>query len=122
MTWLQAIILGSVQEITEFQPISSTAHLTLVGKLMGTIDPNNPEQWTAWIAVIQLGTLVAVLIYFAKDILSMICNVFADVRTKQIGGLRWSEDSRLAGKIVIGTIPVVVIGLLFKHVIEGALT
>lgn len=68
MSIIQAIILGLVQGLSEFLPISSTAHLTLAGKYMGLIDLSNPERWTAFIAIIQLGTLASVLIYFANDI------------------------------------------------------
>src|SRR5204863_3165444 len=66
MTLLQAILLGIVQGLTEFIPISSTAHLVLASRVMSL--PLTPEQLTASIAVIQLGTLIAVLIYFAGDI------------------------------------------------------
>jgi undecaprenyl-diphosphatase len=68
MSMWQAILLGLVQGLTEFIPISSTAHLTITGKLLGVIDPARPDEWTAFIAVIQLGTLLAVLIYFRADI------------------------------------------------------
>ena len=123
MTFFQAIILGLVQGLTEFLPISSTAHLTLAGNLMGLIDPANPEHWTAFIAVIQLGTLIAVLLYFSRDILSMIRDLISDVaRRGKSNNFQWSGNSKLALMIVVGTIPVVVVGLLFKHVIEGALT
>src|SRR5215470_7019358 len=72
MSIISAILLGLIQGLTEFIPISSTAHLTLAGKWMGLVDPENPEQWTAFIAVIQLGTLAAVIIYFWKDIIKII--------------------------------------------------
>src|SRR4029453_218705 len=66
MTLIQAILLGIVQGLTEFIPISSTAHLVLASRVLGLA--LNPEQLTASIAVIQLGTLIAVMIYFAGDI------------------------------------------------------
>ena len=69
MNTIEAILLGIIQGITEFLPISSTGHLTVAGKLMNLISAENPEHWTAFIAVIQLGTLLAVLIYFWKDLL-----------------------------------------------------
>ena len=72
MNIFEAIILGIIQGITEFLPVSSTGHLTVAGKLMNIISPEHPEQWTAFIAVIQLGTLAAVLIYFWKDIIKII--------------------------------------------------
>ena len=123
MNILQAILLGIVQGITEFLPISSTAHLTLAGKYLGLIDPNNPEHWTAFIAIIQLGTLAAVLIYFFSDIVAMIRALLKDSlnKTPRNGG-RWTQNSRLAWQITVGTIPVVIVGLGFKKIIEGALT
>lgn len=122
MTIFQAIMLGVVQGITEFLPISSTAHLTLAGKLMGMIDLAQPEQWTASIAVIQLGTLAAVLIYFWRDVFQMFSSLFTDFAQRSRQGFAWSEPSKLAGKIVVGTIPVVIVGLSLKKIIEGVLT
>lgn len=122
MNILEAILLGILQGITEFLPISSTGHLTLAGKFMNLISSENPEQWTAFIAVIQLGTLLAVLIYFWNDIISIINSFF---RQNIFSRKKFSEqelDSRLGWLIIIGTIPVVIIGLLFKDIIEGSLT
>jgi len=119
---LEAILLGILQGITEFLPISSTGHLTLAGKFMNLISSEKPEQWTAFIAVIQLGTLLAVLIYFWNDIISIINSFF---RQNIFSRKKFSEqelDSRLGWLIIIGTIPVVIIGLLFKDIIEGSLT
>jgi len=76
MNILEAVLLGIIQGITEFLPISSTGHLTLAGKFMNLITEENPEHWTAFIAVIQLGTLLAVLVYFWKDIISIINSFF----------------------------------------------
>ena len=121
MNFFDAILLGIIQGLTEFLPISSTAHLTLAGRLMGLIDPAKPEQWTAFIAIIQLGTATAVVIYFYQELIGMTKNFFADVRSPS-PQRTWSYESRLLGKVVIGTIPVVVFGLLFKKVIEGAFT
>src|SRR5258706_6522931 len=122
MTFFQAILLGIIQGITEFLRISSTAHLTLAGKLLGLIDPARPEEWTAFIAIIQLGTVAAVLLYFAKDLLTMTGDLLVDIRKTERGASRWSPNSRLAGQIILGTIPVVIIGLAFKKIIEGYLT
>ncbi len=122
MNILEAILLGILQGITEFLPISSTGHLTLAGKFMNLISSEKPEQWTAFIAVIQLGTLLAVLIYFWKDIISIINSFF---KQNIFSRKKFSEqelDSRLGWLIIIGTIPVVIIGLLFKDIIEGSLT
>ena len=125
MSLLEAVILGLIQGLTEFVPISSTAHLTLAGKWMGLIDSENPEQWTAFIAVIQLGTLAAVIIYFWKDIIKIIAGFvsapLSRIRNRPIDQ-KTSEYSKLGWLIIIGTIPIGVMGLAFKHQIEGKLT
>lgn len=124
MNAFDAVILGIVQGLTEFLPISSTAHLTFAGKLFGFISVDHPETWTAFIAVIQLGTMAAVLIYFWGDIVTIIRALLQDLRSNGSGkGLKgYSADSRMAFNIVIGTIPVVVIGFALKNLIEGILT
>ena len=125
MSLLQAIILGLVQGLTEFIPVSSTAHLTLAGKWMHLIDPEHPDQWTAFIAVIQLGTLVAVILYFWSDIIKIITGFLAAnlaTVTRRGAGTTQREYSRLGWFIIVGTIPVAVVGLLFRHQIEGMLT
>jgi undecaprenyl-diphosphatase len=119
---LEAIILGIIQGVTEFLPISSTGHLTIAGKLMNIISTEHPEQWTAFIAVIQLGTLAAVLVYFWKDILKIINSFLKDNISSRIRFSEQSQDSKLGWLIIIGTIPVVIIGLSLKHIIEGTLT
>lgn len=122
MNLLEAIILGIVQGLTEFLPISSTGHLTLAGKFMNLISNEHPEQWTAFIAVIQLGTMLAVLVYFWKDLISIIKDFINDNIIKRISYSNQQVNSKLGWLIIIGTIPVVIIGLTFKDVIEGALT
>ena len=123
MNIFYAILLGIIQGLTEFLPVSSTAHLTLAGRLFGLIDPARPEDWTAFIAIIQLGTVAAVIIYFFKDIIGMLTHGLHDLTTPaSSNSSRWSVESRLAGKIIVGTLPVAVIGLAFKNIIEGALT
>jgi len=122
MNVLEAVFLGIIQGLTEFLPVSSTGHLTLAGKLMKLISAENPEHWTAFIAIIQLGTLIAVLVYFWNDLINIIKDF---VRNNLITPVRYSEqnlNSRLGWLIIIGTIPVVIIGFTFKDVIEGALT
>jgi len=119
---LEAIVLGVVQGLTEFLPISSTAHLTLAGKILGLVDPRHPEAWTQFIAVMQLGTIAAVLIYFRRDIVSMLESLLQDATTKGIGFRTYAPESRLALSIALGTVPVALIGFGFKHIIEGALT
>lgn len=122
MNLLESIILGVVQGLTEFLPISSTGHLTLAGKFMNLISSEHPEQWTAFIAVIQLGTMLAVLVYFWKDLISIIKDFINDNIIKRISYSNQQVNSKLGWLIIIGTIPVVIIGLTFKDVIEGALT
>ncbi|HTK82166.1 MAG TPA: undecaprenyl-diphosphatase UppP [Bacteroidota bacterium] len=123
MNVVYAILLGIVQGLTEFLPVSSTAHLTLAGKILGVIDPARPADWTAFIAIMQLGTVAAVCIYFLRDLTSMLVSVLGDFRKSAPAETsRWSVESRLAGKIVLGTIPVVLIGLALKSVIEGTFT
>ena len=122
MNLIEAIVLGVIQGLTELLPVSSTGHLTLAGKLMNLISDKNPEQWTAFIAVIQLGTMFAILIYFWKDLLNIITEFFHDNLQSRKKFSEQSPNSRMGWLIIIGTIPVVIIGLSLKHVIEGALT
>lgn len=134
MTLLQAIILGIVQGLTEFIPISSTAHLVFASRLTNIYN-GNPEQITATMAVIQLGTLLAVFVYFAFDILNIIAAFIRDhwaVLTRKSGisysgtnGVRpmWlSEDAWLGWLIILGSIPIGTVGLIFKKMIEGPAT
>jgi undecaprenyl-diphosphatase len=121
MNIFYAIILGIIQGLTEFLPISSTAHLTLAGKLFGIVNSTPPEDWTAFMAIMQLGTVAAVIIYFFKDIILMTRSFFTDL-LKTNGSEKWTYESKLAWKIILGTIPVVVAGLVFKKIIEGTFT
>lgn len=134
MNFIQAIILGIVQGLTEFIPISSTAHLVFASRLTGIYD-GNPEKITATMAVIQLGTLIAVFVYFAMDILNIIAAFARDhwaLITRRRGisfsgthGVRpmWlSEDAWLGWLIIIGSIPIGTVGLYFKDLIEGPAT
>jgi undecaprenyl-diphosphatase len=123
MPLFTAVILGIIQGLSEFLPISSTAHLTLAAKVMGVLDPSHPERWTSFMATIQLGTLAAVLLYFRTDIMRSVTGWVSE----NIGSTRrpfreQGADARLAWFVIIGTIPIVVIGLAFKDMIEGALT
>ncbi|MCA9674984.1 MAG: undecaprenyl-diphosphatase UppP [Kofleriaceae bacterium] len=101
-----AVVLGLVEGLTEFIPISSTAHLRITPTLLGQPDPG-----AAFAAVIQLGPLVAVCAYFAKDL-------FVTLPRAMIKAPR-SPEGRLPWMIAVGTIPVVAAGLLLKHQIEG---
>lgn len=136
MTLLQAIILGIVQGLTEFIPISSTAHLIFASRAVGLYSGVNgvlrAEQTTATIAVLQLGTLLAVLVYFAGDILKITRAFVVDhlaiikgrrrVASADGSDQRLSPDAWLGWLVIIGSVPVAVVGLLFKKQIEGTFT
>jgi undecaprenyl-diphosphatase len=110
MDALQAIILGIVQGLTEFLPISSTAHLRLVPAFFGWDDPG-----TAFTAVVQLGTMAAVLLYFRKDLWNI---GRAWLRSLHDPEARGTLDARLGWYLIIGTIPISIFGLAFKDKIE----
>lgn len=110
MTLLQAIVLGLVQGITEFLPISSTAHLRIVPALLGWPDPG-----AAYSAVIQLGTVAAVILYFAKDLARIVKAFVAGLIAKKPFE---TPDARLAWCVGLGTIPIGIAGLLLKKTIE----
>lgn len=133
MNILQAIILGIVQGLTEFIPVSSTAHLIFATRLTGLSQAQSPEQLTAIIAVIQLGTLAAVFVYFARDIYD-ICYAFVRDHLLLLRGRtppdadgrgllgRLSPGAKLGWLIFIGSLPIGVVGLIFKEQIEGTFT
>lgn len=122
MNNFEAVILGIIQGLTEFLPISSTGHLTVAGKLMNVISVDHPEHWTAFMAVIQLGTLLAVVIYFWNDLLHIINDFLRDnlFNRKKIN--EQSNNSKMGWYLIIATLPVAVIGLAFRHIIEGVFT
>lgn len=129
MNLLQAIILGIIQGLTEFIPISSSGHLIIAQKLMGLDKPGglSPEQITAFVAVIQLGTLAAVILYFLNDILTITMgwiqgNLMWLQGHRGSRGYNARKSARLGWLIIIGSIPIGVVGLLAKKIIEGALT
>lgn len=122
MNFLEAIILGIIQGLTEFLPISSTAHLTLSGKFLGLISNENPENWTAFMAVIQIGTLIAVLIYFRLEIKNIVKDFLRDNLFLVKSFSQQSYNSKLGWYIIVGSVPIVLIGLLLKDFIEGAFT
>lgn len=106
---LEAVVLGVVQGLTEFLPISSTAHLRAVPALLGWSDPG-----AAYSAAIQLGSVVALFAYFRNDIVTLAVGAFKAIRKGAID----TQEARIAGAIIIGTIPICVLGLLFKPVLE----
>lgn len=110
MTILQAVVLGLVQGLTEFIPISSTAHLRVVPELLGWGDPG-----AAASAVIQLGTLFAVLIYFAREIVAMTVSFVKGLVARKPFH---DDDSRFAWYVGLGSIPIVIFGLAFKDFIK----
>jgi undecaprenyl-diphosphatase len=131
MTILQAIFLGLVQGLTEFIPVSSTAHLVFAARLVdlygGADKTLQAEQTTATIAVIQLGTLLAVLIYFARDIVNILSAFISDhlsiLRARNAPDRpKLSKDAWLGWLVIIGSLPVGTIGLLLKKQIEGPFT
>ena len=113
--WLEAIILGVVQGLTEFLPISSSAHLRILGPLL----PSGADPGAAFTAITQLGTELAVLIYFRHDILRITLAWWASL-TRRSGGAA-DPDARMGWLIIIGTLPIAVLGLLLKDFIEGSL-
>lgn len=111
MNWLEAIILGLVQGLTEFLPISSSAHLRIVGEFLpGAADPG-----AAFTAITQIGTELAVLIFFWKDIVRIISQWFRSLAGKVP---RNDPDARMGWLIIIGSIPIGVAGLLFEDYID----
>jgi undecaprenyl-diphosphatase len=128
MTVLQAIILGIVQGLTEFIPVSSTAHLVFAARIVGLYAGMEPtlkaEQTTATMAVIQLGTLLAVLVYFARDIVNITRAFVRDHLALIAGrdGQKLSHEAWLGWLVVIGSVPVALVGLVFKKQIEGTFT
>jgi len=133
MSFIQAIILGVVQGLTEFIPISSTAHLILATRVTGLAKTMSAEQTTAIIAVVQLGTLLAVFVYFARDIWEItrafvrdhLALVSGRLPAAPGGGGLWarlSHEARLGWLVFLGSLPIGVVGLVFKDFIEGAFT
>src|SRR5262249_13300608 len=111
MSTFQAIVLGLIQGLTEFLPVSSTAHLRIIPALLGWGDVSD----AAFTAVIQLGTLLAVLWYFRHDIARLTVGFFSAWGG---GGPLYTPDARLAWMIVVGAVPIVVLGLLLQSKIK----
>ncbi len=113
MTLVEAILLGIAQGLTEFLPISSSAHLRIIPALFGWDDPG-----ASFTAIVQIGTLVAVILYFRNDIV-VISKAFFDgiVRGKPLA----TAEAKMGWMIAAGTLPIVIFGLLFKTEIETSL-
>jgi undecaprenyl-diphosphatase len=111
MSILEAIVLGLVQGLTEFIPISSTGHLKIVPELLGWGDPG-----AAVSAVIQFGTILAVIIYFFRDIVRLTAGFFRGLVTRRPFA---DPDSREAWYVIFATIPIVIVGVLLEDLIEG---
>ena len=116
MAWWQAIILGIIEGVTEFLPVSSTGHLTIVEKLMG-MRIDDPSL-TAFTAVIQIGAILAAIIYFWSDIWRVLSAWWRGLWWKRA---RRQFDYAYGWAIIIGSVPIAVIGLLFKDQVETVL-
>ena len=115
MSFFEAIILGLIQGLTEFLPISSSAHVQIAQQLMNLSELSKP-QLTAFIATIQLGTELAVVAYFIKDIGRIVSSWLRwSVKPRSV----MSSDTKLGWLIIIGTLPVVILGLAFRDFIEN---
>lgn len=115
--WIDALILGFIQGLTEFLPISSSAHLRILGPLL----PGGSDPGAAFTAITQLGTELAVFIYFRRDITNMLRAWWASVRARGLKHLPADTaiHARLAWLVIIGTLPICVFGLLLRDFIEG---
>lgn len=118
MNLLNALILGIIQGLTEFLPISSSAHLQIAESVFPLSGSLTKEQLTAFIATIQLGTEAAVLVYFFKDIVR-ISKAWGKSLLNRKTGL--NSDAKMGWLIILGSVPVVVVGLVFQNYIETAL-
>lgn len=116
MQWWQAIILGVIEGVTEFLPVSSTGHLTIAEKLMGL--PIDDIGVTAFTAVIQIGAILAAIVYFRHDIMRVGAAWLRGILQAEA---RRQHDYILGWAVIVGTIPIAVVGLLFKHQIETVL-
>ena len=120
MTWWEAVVLGLVQGLTEFLPISSSAHLRIVGELL----PSGADPGAAFTAITQIGTETAVLLYFRRDIARIVTAWWKAVRGRD--GASWrarmgaaDPDARMGWWIALGSVPIVALGLLFEDSIKG---
>lgn len=112
----QAIVLGVVEGLTEFLPVSSTGHLTIAEELLGL--PVDAPEVTAYTAVIQIGAILAVLLYFARDLGRITAGWGRGLVRREARG---SQDYRFGWLIILGSLPIVVVGLAARSLIEGPL-
>ena len=110
LDWFQALVLGVVQGLTEFLPISSTAHVFLVSTVFGWGDPG-----AAFSAIIQIGTELAVVIYFRKDLAQIFRNL---KKSFHDAGFRQTNEAKTSISLVVGSLPILFIGFLFRDIIE----
>ncbi|MFF1921174.1 undecaprenyl-diphosphate phosphatase [Streptomyces sp. NPDC058221] len=111
MSWFESFVLGLVQGLTEFLPISSSAHLRLTAAFAGWHDPG-----AAFTAITQIGTEAAVLIYFRKDIVRIVGAWFKSLTDR---AMRSDHDAQMGWLVIVGSIPIGVLGVTFKDQIEG---
>lgn len=121
MNFFQAIFLGLVQALTEYLPVSSSAHIRIIGDLMLGSDPG-----AAFTAIIQIGTELAVILYFRHDIIRILGAWFGSLFGKEGRDFKsrmgaHNPDTQMGWFIILGTMPILIAGLLFKHAIEGSL-
>ena len=116
LSYFDSVVLGVVEGLTEFLPVSSTGHLTIAEKMLGH-QVDDPEI-TAYTAIIQLGAIAATLIYFAKDIGRFLAALFGGLRNP---AKRDNHDFGLAMAVIAGSIPVAVVGFALKDFISGSL-
>ena len=121
MNFFQAIFLGLVQALTEYLPVSSSAHIRIIGDLMLGSDPG-----AAFTAIIQIGTELAVILYFRRDIIRILGAWFGSLFGKEGKDFKsrmgaHNPDTQMGWFIILGTMPILIAGLLFKHAIEGSL-
>ncbi|MBK3579998.1 undecaprenyl-diphosphate phosphatase [Streptomyces sp. MBT65] len=111
MSWFESLILGLVQGLTEFLPVSSSAHLRLTAAFSGWEDPG-----AAFTAITQLGTEAAVLIYFRQDVGRILAAWFRSLTNKE---MRRDHDAQMGWLVIVGSIPIGVLGVTLKDQIEG---
>ncbi|WP_082498020.1 undecaprenyl-diphosphate phosphatase [Pseudorhodoferax sp. Leaf267] len=114
MGWGEAAVLGLIQGLTEFLPVSSSAHLRIIGPML----PSGGDPGAAFTAITQIGTEAAVLLYFRQDIARIFTAWLASLGQR---GQALSADARMGWLVMLGTLPIAILGLLFKSAIEGSL-